>query len=112
MGMHDAQTNRHRRSCVNTRGPSTSSLHSVAPQLSASSKDTCLLQLLALRALRCQSTPAATHRLADGGQLLHQQLVVMSNLHQLHSTVAVVDALVGLGLQACTAPSVGGIHSY
>jgi hypothetical protein len=39
------------------------------------------------------------HLLADAGEALDQQLVVVRNLHQLGGAVAVVCALVGLGLQ-------------
>ncbi len=46
----------------------------------------------------CASRPVA-YRLADGGEVVDQQLVVMSNLHQLDTAVAVINTPVGLGLQ-------------
>lgn len=46
----------------------------------------------------------AAYRLADGCELLDQQLVVVGDLHQLHCAVAVVNTLVGLGLNTTTAP--------
>lgn len=40
------------------------------------------------------------HLVADAGEALDQHLVVVRYLHQLDGAVAVVGALVGLGLQA------------